>query len=105
MEITELIKQQIFECVVMFAAGTALGLLYQLFCGIRIWVRQKGCQAPAAGWLSSASEVVFWVLASKVVSGFLYRASYGELSFHNFLFLGLGVLLWKKAFYDIVYSS
>ena len=105
MELTELIRQQLLECAMMFAAGIALGLLYQLFCGIRVWIQRQGKRTRVSGQLSSASEIVFWIAAAKVASGFLYRASYGELSFHNFLFLGLGVLLWKKAFYDIVYSS
>ena len=53
--------------------------------------------------VSAVLEFAFWPFAAFFVSEFMYYAAYGDLSFHNFLALGLGVLLWRKAFYDIVY--
>lgn len=53
--------------------------------------------------LSSVLEFAFWPLAAFFVWEFMYYAAYGDISFHNFLALALGALLWRKAFYDIVY--
>lgn len=53
--------------------------------------------------LSAVLEFLFWPFAAFFVSEFMYYAAYGDISFHNFLALGLGVLLWRKVFYDIVY--
>lgn len=159
MVITELIKDQLLQSAIMFAAGLALGMIYQIHSVLRqelcrkrparakkenvpppallhfLFPRgkqkensdqhppkiKKQKKSTAAGGrktkntssrkhaisfrrgLAAVLEIGFWIFGAFVISEFLYYAAYGEISFHNFLALGLGVLLWKKAFYDIVY--
>ena len=154
MILTDLIKEQALQSIIMFSAGLGLGMLYQVW-GIcrnalvrhaedarnaRIAAREvrilerkrqeaekeqgrrqktghkmqkldkrrkaKKTKPPARTHIPAASAVLefaFWPFAAFFVSEFMYYAAYGDLSFHNFLALGLGVLLWRKAFYDIVY--
>lgn len=65
--------------------------------------RRKADSAVRIRALSSVLEFAFWPLAAFFVWEFMYYAAYGDISFHNFLALALGALLWRKAFYDIVY--
>lgn len=65
--------------------------------------RGKADSAVRIRALSSVLEFAFWPLAAFFVWEFMYYAAYGDISFHNFLALALGALLWRKAFYDIVY--
>ena len=154
MILTDLIKEQALQSIIMFSAGLGLGMLYQVW-GIcrnalvrhaedarnaRIAAREvrilerkrqeaekeqgrrqntgrkmqkldkrrkaKKTKPPARTHIPAVSAVLefaFWPFAAFFVSEFMYYAAYGDLSFHNFLALGLGVLLWRKAFYDIVY--
>ena len=154
MILTDLIKEQALQSIIMFSAGLGLGMLYQVW-GIcrnalvrhaedarnaRIAAREvrilerkrqeaekeqgrrqktgrkmqkldkrrkaKKTNPPARTHIPAVSAVLefaFWPFAAFFVSEFMYYAAYGDLSFHNFLALGLGVLLWRKAFYDIVY--
>ena len=154
MILTDLIKEQALQSIIMFSAGLGLGMLYQVWgiCrnalvrhaedarkariaarGVRILERKrqeaekeqsrrqktgrkmqkldkrrkaKKTKPPARTHIPAVSAVLefaFWPFAAFFVSEFMYYAAYGDLSFHNFLALGLGVLLWRKAFYDIVY--
>ena len=154
MILTDLIKEQALQSIIMFSAGLGLGMLYQVW-GIcrnalvrhaedarnaRIAAREvrilerkrqeaekeqgrrqktgrkmqkldkrrkaKKTKPPARTHIPAVSAVLefaFWPFAAFFVSEFMYYAAYGDLSFHNFLARGLGVLLWRKAFYDIVY--
>ena len=154
MILTDLIKEQALQSIIMFSAGLGLGMLYQVW-GIcrnalvrhaedarnaRIAAREvrilerkrqeaekeqgrrqktgrkmqkldkrrkaKKTKPPARTHIPAVSAVLefaFWPFAAFFVSEFMYYAANGDLSFHNFLALGLGVLLWRKAFYDIVY--
>ena len=154
MILTDLIKEQALQSIIMFSAGLGLGMLYQVW-GIcrnalvrhaedarnaRIAAREvrilerkrqeaekeqgrrqktgrkmqkldkrrkaKKTKPPARTHIPAVSAVLefaFWPFAAFFVPEFMYYAAYGDLSFHNFLALGLGVLLWRKAFYDIVY--
>lgn len=100
MVLTDLIKDQVFQSAIMFSAGLGFGMLYQVWeiCRKALVHRAKGARA-----LSSVLEFAFWPLAAFFVWEFMYYAAYGDISFHNFLALALGALLWRKAFYDIVY--
>ena len=66
-------------------------------------VKTEGAAKTRISVLSAVLEFIFWPFAAFFVSEFMYYAAYGDISFHNFLALGLGVLLWRKVFYDIVY--
>ena len=154
MILTDLIKEQALQSIIMFSAGLGLGMLYQVWgiCRnalvrhaedarnariaareVRILERKRQeaekeqgrrqktgrkmqkldkrrkaekTKPPARTDIPAVSAVLefaFWPFAAFFVSEFMYYAAYGDLSFHNFLALGLGVLLWRKAFYDIVY--
>lgn len=108
MVLTDLIKDQVFQSAIMFSAGLGFGMLYQVW---EICRKAIVCRAALAQEshkrriraLSSVLEFAFWPLAAFFVWEFMYYAAYGDISFHNFLALALGALLWRKAFYDIVY--
>lgn len=127
MIITDFIKEQIFQVAVMFMAGLALGGMYQLWGLLKGWIRkkaksketaspseipQKGKSAPAKGKVrkrfpraaiaTAALELLFWLWAALFTDRFLYYAAYGDISFHNFSALVIGVLLWRRCFYDTI---
>lgn len=95
---TDLIKEQVLQCLVMACAGVVFMTFYQL-CSffskkthIKVWIR-------------AGLELFFWVMAAVITSQFLYYCAYGSLSFHTFVAFAAGVLLWKKFFCDIMASS
>lgn len=92
---TDLIREQILQVTVMFGAGISVALLYQLF--------QVLTQLLPIGWiLQYLLEIGFWVCAFWWTSQFLYYSAYGRLSVHAATGFGVGVLLWKVCFYDII---
>ena len=93
--LTELIREQAFQCAVMAGAGIFVMIMYQLFCGT---CELAGIKPRAAGLL----EIVFWTAAAAAVSGFLYYCAYGRLSFHAAVAFAAGALLWKKFFCGII---
>ena len=91
MILTDLIKEQAFQCLVMTAAGAMILIMYQVF---RL--------VAALLHLPPVSEVFFWMAAAAVSYRFLYYCAFGQLSFHSATAFALGVLLWKIFFYDII---
>ena len=89
--ITELIKSQMFETVIMLASGAGLGALRELFLTLKELIPSR---------IQSACEILFWTGAAFYVTGFLKYASNGSLFFHNLLSLSFGVILWRSLFYD-----
>ncbi len=104
MILSDLIKEQIFESIIMLMAGIGVGALYSLF------VFCKGIALPAGGskrakltgLFAAAAEILFWIFAAVYITGFLGYAAYGELSIHAFLMMFCGVLLWKRLFYGTI---
>ena len=95
MIITDLIREQAFQCLVMLAAGIAVMILYQIFRNTCVLLRVP---APVR-WIA---EVVFWLAAAVMTYQFLYYCAYGRLSFHSAAAFTAGALLWKKFFYAII---
>lgn len=111
MTLTDLIKDQIFESAVIFAAGIGLGALRSLFVFCKGTLTEL-CGDPLCGKCDSTSrrrqgqeaflsllEILFWIFAAVYTTGFLGYAAYGALSVHVFLMMFLGVLLWRRIFY------
>lgn len=96
MVITELIRQQAFETVVMLGGGTALGMLYSLNRYFREKVRNR--------YVKETLEIMFFIFSAFFITEFLKYASEGALTFHSFLAMTLGVLLWKRLFYGKIKS-
>ena len=115
MIITELIKNQVYECLIMLANGLFIGFLREIFICVKKSV-ERTCQKEQSDMaastvrkkkrgmavLSAVSEIAFWILAGIITCAFLYYCCYGQLSFHNLCALCIGALLWKKIFYGII---
>lgn len=96
--ITDLIKDQAVQCLVMASAGIVFSTFYQLcsFFSKRATVKK---------WIRAGLELFFWVIAAVMTSQFLYYCAYGSLSFHAAAAFAAGALLWKRLFCDIMASS
>ena len=95
MSVTELIREQVFQCAVMAGAGVFVMLMYQIF-------RLAAEAFRLSGTVAAALELVFWAGAAGAVSCFLYYCAYGRLSFHAAIAFTAGALLWRKLFCGII---
>ena len=93
--LTALIKEQAYECLVMFGCGLAFMIMWQV-CSFfsRRWKIRT--------WVRILLEIGFWLVVAAVVSEFLFYCSYGKISVHSIIAFGAGLLLWKHRFYDIM---
>ncbi len=83
-----LIGEQVFDFFIMFYAGLAVMLCYQIFGAYRRRFRPRGL-------ILLGEELVFWFFAALLTSSFLYYACYGMLSFHAAAAFLAGVVIWK----------
>lgn len=95
--INQLIKDQIFEFVIMLCAGMAIMLFYDIYNLIKSKTKPRNS-------ISFIQDILFWLFASILTSSFLYYSSFGRLSVHAFIAFVAGVALWKKFFYGIINS-
>ena len=95
MILTELIKEQAFQCAVMAGAGVFIMTMYRLF-------RNTCALIKLAPVWAAAAELFFWILAAAAASHFLYYCAYGRLSVHAAVSFAAGALLWKKMFCGII---
>lgn len=90
-QLTELIREQSCECLVMFCSGAALMMLCE--CSSRVSRRIR-----LNKWWRIGLELIFWLAAAVMVSEFLYYCAYGKISVHSIAAFGVGLLLWKAGF-------
>lgn len=113
MVITELIKEQAFEALIMFAAGIGLAALYQIWNLVGEYIfknnktennqeKKEKRREKRIHIGKGIFEIIFWLIAAFFTIKYLYYAAFGDISFHNFFALLLGVLLWRKVFYDMI---
>jgi Spore cortex protein YabQ (Spore_YabQ). len=93
--VNPLIINQVFEFIIMLAAGMTVMLFHDLFTEI------KNRLKPGKS-ISFIQDILFWIFASILTSFFLYYCCFGQLSFHSFVAFALGVILWKIFFYDTI---
>lgn len=93
--LTDLIKEQAVQCLVMFCAGILLMAFYQI-CSF------LSKQVTIYRWIRAVLEIFFWFTAAVAVSQFLYYCAYGSISIHATAAFVAGVLLWKKCFCGII---
>lgn len=97
-QVTELIREQSYECLIMFCSGIAFMIAYE-FCSFlshkinlnKVW--------------RIGLELLFWAASAIMVSEFLYYCAYGKLSVHSIGAFAAGLLLWKFGFYGIIYPN
>lgn len=90
--LTDLIKTQIFESLVMLGCGMVIALLYGLFTKhIKIHMKNR--------IIAATYEILFWFFAGILTCQFLYYCSYGEISVHVICAFVCGVFLWNLLFY------
>lgn len=95
MNLTELIREQAFQCAVMFGAGILTAILYQMF--------KNTCEIISLSVkVRAVLEIIFWAVAAVLASSFLYYCAYGRISLHAAVSFTAGALLWKKFFCGII---
>ena len=108
--LTELIQSQIYECIIMLAAGVLAGIIRDVYDAfitsikMRIDKSQKKEKVKKAINISLewVGEIVFFTTVAVAAFSFLYYCCYGKITFHAFISFVAGVLLWKKIFYVII---
>lgn len=95
LQLTDLIKEQGAQCLIMFAAGIALAVFYQI-CSLIVSRMQVN------KWIRMGAEPIFWLAAAVLFSQFLYYCAHGQMSVHIIGAFGAGVLLWMKFFCGII---
>lgn len=93
--LTDLIKEQSYECLIMFCSGIAFMLVWQICSCISKRLEIKT-------WMRIGLEIAFWLIIAVMISEFLFYCAYGKISVHSIIALGMGILLWKHCFYDIM---
>lgn len=93
--LTELIKTQIFETLVMIGCGMVIALLYGLFTRhIKLYIKNT--------IIAAIYELLFWIFAGILTCQFLYYSSYGQISIHEIGGFVCGVFLWNLLFYATI---
>lgn len=93
--VTELIKEQSYECLIMFCSGIA----FMIVCEFCSFLSHK---IQISKWWRMGLELFFWFAAAVMASEFLYYCAYGKLSVHSIAAFGAGLLLWKSGFCGII---
>ena len=86
------------EGLIMLSCGMFLSAVYT---GLVFF---RGIFLPG-GRMSFLQDLLFWLFAGLTACAFFYRSSYGALSLHAFLLLGLGAYLWKVFFHGKILSA
>ena len=92
---TTLIRNEMWEMFYMLYAGLAVMLLFS----VRNEIMNR-CRRYER--LCKCIYLLFWILAAFLFSQFLYRASYGAMSWYGLAAFGAGMILWKKVFCGIL---
>lgn len=93
--ITDLVKDQVFETIIMLGCGMVIAVLYGLFTrNIKIYIKNK--------IVAATYEVIFWIFAGILTCQFLYYCSYGMISVHSICAFVCGVFLWNLLFYATI---
>ncbi|MFV0516722.1 MAG: spore cortex biosynthesis protein YabQ [Aminipila sp.] len=90
--LTDLIKSQVFESLIMLGCGMVVALLYGLF-------KRRIKAGLKNNIVAAATEIIFWIFAAILTCQFLYYCSYGQLSTHVICSFICGVFLWNLLFY------
>jgi len=93
--LTDLIKEQGYQCLILFGAGVAFMIVWQL-CSLAVNTLK------IQKWMRIPLEIVFWIITTFMVSEFLYYGTYGSFAIHTIVAFAAGVFLWKKCFYGII---
>lgn len=89
--ITDMIKEQAFQFVVMLGCGMVIASLYHLF--------DKYLKKSIKGKITGAIyELIFWIFAAVLTCHFLYYCAYGALKIHTICAFICGAFLWKLLF-------
>ena len=95
---TELIKVQVYETAVMLVSGMAFMILFEIFLFIK-------CKSGMKKVTAAIFELIIWTFSGLLTCAFLYRAAFGEISFHAIAAFIFGLFLWKKTLYGILFPK
>ena len=88
-------QREMQEVCYMFTAGMAIMLLFQA----RNQILQRVDRYKR---LSAFLYLLFWLMAAFLFYQFLYKASYGIVTWYSLLSFAAGCILWKKMFCGIL---
>lgn len=93
--LSDMIKNQAFESMIMLACGMVTAALYGFFNRyFKVYISRK--------LVAGICEVIFWFFAGALTSEFLYYCTFGQLSPHVICAFLCGVFLWKTIFYATI---
>ena len=93
---TDLIKSQLTIMATMFCCGLCGGLIYFVF---KEFIRIRKIK----GIVKHALELLYFIFLGVLISEFTYFCDRGKITLLSAIFFILGLLLWNKLFYDILY--
>lgn len=95
---TDLIRRELWEVLMMFSSGISIGLLFSTrdMCILRV---RKAKRVKIFIYLLS------WPLAGFLFSKFLYEGGKGALSWQGIVATCLGIMLWKYVICGIIYQT
>jgi hypothetical protein len=92
---TELMRQEMQEIFYLFFGGMGIMLLFL--------VRDFLCiRCRSFPRLRRSVYLAFWIFGAFFFYQFAYRGAYGVVSWYSLLAFGLGIILWKRVFCDII---
>lgn len=89
--ITDMIKEQFFQFIVMMGCGMIIASLYHIF---DRYIKKSIKGKIIIGFY----EIIFWIFAAVLTCHFLYYCAYGALKIHTICAFICGVFLWKLLF-------
>ncbi len=87
----EYVNLQFSSFLILFIAGSGLGILIDIYRVMRSQLKLKG-------FFSSIGDFLFWVLATFFIIPLLYWSTWLELRFYVWLSLGLGLIFYYSMF-------
>ena len=92
---TELMRQEMQEIFYLLFGGRGIMLLFL--------VRDFLCiRCRSFPRLRRSVYLAFWIFGAFFFYQFAYRGAYGVVSWYSLLAFGLGIILWKRVFCDII---
>jgi len=83
------LREQFFALLLSMLLGYGAGFGWDFYRAVRAGLRLRR-------WGTGIGDLVFWVLLTGAVFGFLLLVTWGEIRWYIFLGLGLGALVYRR---------
>lgn len=83
------LKEQFFTFLLSFSLGYGAGFAWDFYHALRKGLRLRR-------WGTSCGDLLFWVVLTGAVFGFLLLVTWGEMRWYVFFGLGLGAVAYRR---------